>query len=206
MQGGGIVILAGATKGGASHCTSTNGVFDLVPELYNGRALFRKRDDKTLWLRFTKNKNWAVSSTAEKDANSNSGWAFAPGTDSDLPPVSGWSVADSGVAFVPDEGVGVTQSDAVRSAVSSAALCSLSMLVLLAMCSCDVATSHIHKRAMACLASACECVAECTTAAFADLLQMNDCACCFNAGRWHRHSCWCHQGRCLSVHINQRSV
>jgi hypothetical protein len=158
MQGGGIVILAGATKGGASQCTTTNGAFDLVPELYNGRALFRKRDDKTLWLRFTNSKYWTVSPTAEKDANSDSGWAFAPGADSDLPPVSGWSVTNSGGALVPDEGIFVTHSDAVRSAVSSAALCSLSLLVLLAMCSCDVATSHIYKRAMACLASACECV------------------------------------------------
>jgi len=89
MQGGGIVILAGATKGGAFQCTTTNGAFDLVPELYNGRALFRKRDDKTLWLRFTKGNNWMVSSTASKDANSDSGWEFAPGADSDLPPVSG---------------------------------------------------------------------------------------------------------------------
>jgi hypothetical protein len=118
MQGGGIVILAGATKGGASQCTSTNGVFDLVPELYNGRALFRKRDDKTVWLRSTKGKKWVVSHTAEKDANSNSifnsnsGWAFARGADSDLPPVSGWSVAVSG-AFVSDEGVRVTHSNAL---------------------------------------------------------------------------------------------
>jgi hypothetical protein len=177
-----------------------------VPELYNGRVLFRKRDDRMVWLRFTNSKFWTVSKTANKDANSNSGWARAPGADWDLPPVSGWSVCDSSGAFVPDEGVIVTHSDAVRSAVSSAALCSLSLLVLLAMCSCDVATSHIHKRAMACLVSACEYVPECTTAAFADLLQMNDCACCFNAGRWHRHSCWRHQGRRLSLHINQRGV
>jgi hypothetical protein len=57
MQGGGIVILAGATKGGASQCKITNAVFDLVPELYNGRALFRKRDDKTVWLRFAKSES-----------------------------------------------------------------------------------------------------------------------------------------------------
>jgi len=112
MQGGGIVILAGATKGGASQCTSTNGAFDLVPELYNGRALFRKRDDKTVWLRSTKGKWWVVSPTGDKDANSTSGWAFARGADSDLPPVSGWRVAVSG-ALVPDEGVRVTCSNAL---------------------------------------------------------------------------------------------
>jgi hypothetical protein len=111
--------------GGPLECKKINGVFDLVPELYNGRALFRKRDDRMVWLRFTKSKSWTVSNTARKDANSDSGWAFAPGADSDLPPVSGWSVTNSGGALVPDEGVSVTHSDAVRSAVSSAALCSV---------------------------------------------------------------------------------
>jgi hypothetical protein len=112
MQSRGIVILAGF------QCTKINGEFDLVPELYNGRALFRKRDDKTVWLRFAKSEYWTVSPTAEKEANSNLAWAFAPGADSDLPPVSGWSVGDFGGAWVPDEGVSVTHSNALLVSLS----------------------------------------------------------------------------------------
>lgn len=110
--------FAGATKGGASQCTQINGIFDLVPELYSGRALFRRRDDKTVWLQFTKGKRWTVSSTASKDANSNSGWALAPSADCDLLPVSGWSVGDCGGAWVPDEDVSVTHSDALLVSLS----------------------------------------------------------------------------------------
>jgi hypothetical protein len=83
-----------------------------MPELYNGRAPFRKRDNKTVWLRFTTHKNWIVSPAADKEANSNAGYAFAPGGDSALPPLSGWQMQE-GDHFVADEGISVTLSYAL---------------------------------------------------------------------------------------------
>jgi hypothetical protein len=41
-----FVTIAGASRGRRDYRPYVNGVFDLVPELHNGRALFRKRDDE----------------------------------------------------------------------------------------------------------------------------------------------------------------
>jgi len=119
LQDGGVVILAGATKGSAANHALVHGTYDLIPELYNGRVLFRKRDNKTVWLRFTTTKNWIVSSAADKEANNDVGYAFAPGSDSALPSVSGWRIHDAG-GFVGDEGISVTLSDALKIAMSVA--------------------------------------------------------------------------------------
>ena len=137
-----------------------------MPELYNGRVLFRKRDNKTVWLRFTTTKNWIVSSAADKEANNDVGYAFAPGSDSALPSVSGWRIHDAG-GFVADEGISVTLSDALKIAVSVAVLI-LVTVTLLVVCwmfaarCCSIARCCIT-RSYGCVA----CVLTCHPSAFA---------------------------------------
>jgi hypothetical protein len=109
-----FVTIAGASRGRRDYRPYVNGVFDLVPELHNGRPLFRKRDDEDVWLRCARDGDWMVSSTEAKDANNLRGWALAPGSDyEDLPAVSGWRVSD-GKGYAPDNGITVTHSDALK--------------------------------------------------------------------------------------------
>ena len=120
MQGGATVVIAGATKGVGGIPPLVNGMYDLTTELHNGRVLFRKRGDDSLWLRYTKMGYWMVSPVANKDANDDLGHALRKCSDQDqhLPPVSGWGVSD-GKAIVADEGITVTLSDALKSMVRS---------------------------------------------------------------------------------------
>jgi hypothetical protein len=49
-----------------------NGLYEDTGDLYNGKPLFRKRNDPggaCEWLRFPRNYEWAFSTTASKDAN-----------------------------------------------------------------------------------------------------------------------------------------
>jgi hypothetical protein len=49
-----------------------NGLYEDTGDLYNGKPLFRKRNDPggaCEWLRFTRNDKWAFSTTTSKDAN-----------------------------------------------------------------------------------------------------------------------------------------
>jgi len=174
LQDGGVVILAGATKSTAAHRALVHGAYDLMPELYNGRVLFRKRDNKTVWLRFTTTKNWIVSSAADKEANNDVGYAFAPGSDSALPSVSGWRIHDAG-GFVADEGISVTLSDALKIAVSVAVLILVTVTLLVvywmfaARC-CSIARCCIT-RSYGCVA----CVLTCHSSAVAASMWIRDC-------------------------------
>ena len=48
-----------------------NGVYTpTLSETQNGRVVFAKANDPDLWLRYCVDSQWAVSSTARKDANS----------------------------------------------------------------------------------------------------------------------------------------
>jgi hypothetical protein len=86
------VVIAGATKSLEINCRLVNGAYDLTTELHNGRVLFRKRGDDSVWLRFTKSGHWMVSHVSHKDANNDIGYASSD-QDQHLPPVSGWGVS-----------------------------------------------------------------------------------------------------------------
>jgi hypothetical protein len=119
------VAIAGATKGLDGNPQVVNGVYDLAAELHNGRALFRKRGDDSVCLRFTKGRHWMVSPVSDKDANNELGYAMSislgykkkkKSQDQHLPPVSGWGVWD-GKEHAADAGITVTHSDALKSMV-----------------------------------------------------------------------------------------
>jgi hypothetical protein len=126
MQCGGTVVIAGATKCLNGNPQVVNGVYDLAAaELHNGRALFRKRGDDSVCLRFTKGRHWMVSAVSDKDANNELGYAMSislgykkkkKSQDQHLPPVSGWGVWD-GKEHAADVGITVTHSDAFKSMV-----------------------------------------------------------------------------------------
>ena len=124
-----FVTITGASKGHASNASLVNGVFDLVFELYNGRPLFRKRDNTMVWLRYCENHHyWVVSGTEDKDANTGTGYAFRLQTKTRygwntewLPPKSGWEMGNGPWgngrnSTVEDGGITamVTCSDEVR--------------------------------------------------------------------------------------------
>ena len=44
-----------------------NGVYEPTGTRYNGKVLFRKRNDPNRWLRFNKQRRWAISNTQDKD-------------------------------------------------------------------------------------------------------------------------------------------
>jgi hypothetical protein len=202
LQDGGVVILAGATKGTAAHRALVHGAYDLMPELYNGRALFRKRDNKTVWLRFTTAKNWIVSPAADKEANSDAGHAFVPGGDSALPPLSGWKMQDDG-HFVVDEGISVTLSDALKVAVSAAVLI---LVTGTSSCLLHVCATMLQHRTLlyrtfiwvcrmcADLSSKRLCCEHVDTRLRFHFLTFHTCLPTFLAGRWCCHSSGCYQG------------
>ena len=101
----------------ADVCARCNGVFDLTPEILNGRSVFRKRGGGD-WMYFSRDKkHWLINKTESKNANSNAGIAYAAGPDDDLPPVSGWTLATND-GSAADAGVTVTYSAALKSNVS----------------------------------------------------------------------------------------
>ena len=95
-----------------------NGTYYLTSELHNGRPLFRKRDDPDTWLRFMKIGNWAISSSARKEANEDNCYAYGGGSSDELPPLAGWSVSDEKNVFQADVGITVEHSAALKSMVS----------------------------------------------------------------------------------------
>lgn len=77
-------------------CRTINGIYVPAGTEYNGKALFRKRGDPEIWLRFVRVKgknNWMVSNTADKESLSDRGVMFCHEKNlSDPADATTWSV------------------------------------------------------------------------------------------------------------------
>jgi hypothetical protein len=81
-----------------------NGMYEATGNLYNGKPLFRKRNDpggECEWLRFTRNDKWAFSTTTSKDVNrcnfGTSDWVLSTHSGKDHPThVKRWKIYANG--------------------------------------------------------------------------------------------------------------
>jgi hypothetical protein len=62
-----------------------NGVYEATGDLYNGKPLYRKRNEHDKWLLFTTKNKWCFSSSASKDSKDGKGWCFSVQTGVDNP-------------------------------------------------------------------------------------------------------------------------
>ena len=74
-----------------------NGVYEATGDLYNGKPLYRKRDDNDKWLLFTTTNNWCFSPSASKNSKDGKGWCFSVQTGIDHPTqVAKWKIYANG--------------------------------------------------------------------------------------------------------------
>ena len=90
------VRISGVVKKGVSN-DFINGMYEATNDEYNGRPLFRKKGDGDKWLRYTKNNQWMVGTTAGKDANNDTGLCHSVQKDLQHPTEeSDWKVHTGG--------------------------------------------------------------------------------------------------------------
>jgi hypothetical protein len=90
-----------------------NGVFEPSTLLHNGHPLFYKCDSAHIWLRYTKQGEWSVCNTQDKDFNPNKCQGYAFSEDSAALPddCKRWRVDAGGDLFEPQASMRMTRAE-----------------------------------------------------------------------------------------------